>query len=203
MLKLFISPGACAMASHAALEEAGAEYETQVVNLRAGEQKTPEFLAINPAGSTPALLTDEGPLTQNTAILTYVAQRFPDTGLAPVGDPYRFSRFVAFNAFLASSVHPSIGKVLFAGLEGEAREQALGIALSKYELLEDRLVEGPFVFGDAYTLADGYLAVFERWARQARLLDPARFPKLNAHLDAVQQRPAYRRMLEQEGLQPA
>jgi len=202
MLKLFISPGACAMASHAALEEAGAEYETEVVNLRAGEQKRPEFLAVNPAGSTPAMLTDEGPLTQNTAILGYIAQRFPERGLAPVDDAYRFARFTAFNAFLASSVHPMIGKVLFGGLEGEARQQALDPALTKYELLERSLVEGPWVFGDSYTHSDGYLAVFERWARQAGLLDPARFPKLNAHLDAVQQRPAYRRMLEQEGLEP-
>lgn len=202
MLKLFISPGACAMASHAALEEAGADYETQVINLRAGEQKQPEFLAINPVGSTPALLTDQGPLTQNTAILAYVAQLFPGSGLAPVGDPYQFARFNAFNAFLASSVHPMIGRALFGGLEGEARQQVIDLALSKYDLIEKTLLVGPFVFGDAYTHADGYLAVFERWARQAHLLDAERFPRLNAHLDAVQERPAYRRMLEQEGLQP-
>ncbi|MFN6936566.1 MAG: glutathione S-transferase, partial [Tsuneonella sp.] len=72
----------------------------------------------------------------------------------------------------------------------------------KLDLAEQSLVEGPWVFGDTWTLSDGYLMVFERWSRQARLLDPARFPKLNAHLDQVQTRDAVKAMLDVEGLQP-
>lgn len=204
MLKLYYSPGACAMASHAALEEAEAPHELVRIDLKQGEQRTPEYLAVNPAGVTPALAADHGVLTQNAAILAYVAQTFPHAGLAPLDDPFEFARFNAFNGFLASSLHPAIGKVLFARppLEGEARDQALEQALAKYQLVEDHLLEGPWVFGEAWSLADAYLMVFTRWARQAGLLDKARFPKLNAHLDVVQARPAVARMLKAEGLEP-
>lgn len=202
MLKLFISPGACAMASHLALEEAGADYQTQTINLRAGEQRTPEYLAVNPAGVTPALQTDDGVITQNAAILGWAAQTWPEKTLAPT-DAFGLARFNAFNGWLASSLHPALGKVLFShpALEGAAKDEAMNLALSKLQLAEDHYLEGPWVFGETWTLADGYLMVFSRWARQAGLLDKARFPKLNAHLDAVQARPATQAMLKAEGLQ--
>lgn len=202
MIKLFISPGACAMASHLALEEAGADYETQVINLRAGEQRTPEYLAINPAGVTPALKTEDGVITQNAAILGWAAQTWPEKKLAPT-DVFGLARFNAFNGWLASSLHPALGKVLFSRppLDGAAKDEATDAALSKLQLVEDHYLEGPWVFGDAWTLSDGYLMVFSRWARQAGLLDKTRFPKLNAHLDAVQARPATQAMLKAEGLQ--
>jgi glutathione S-transferase len=79
-LKLYYSPGACALASHIGLEEAGADYQLEKIDLRAGQQKTPEYLAVNPAGSTPALATDQGVLTQNSAILPWVAQQHPGAG---------------------------------------------------------------------------------------------------------------------------
>jgi glutathione S-transferase len=193
MLKLFISPGACALASHIGLEEAGADFETQVVDLRSGQQRTPEYLAINPAGSTPALQTERGVITQNAAILAFIAQTHPDRNLAPVDDPHAFAAFNAFNGFLSSSLHPAIGKVLFS-------RPPLEQALAKYQLVEDHWLKGPLVFGDGFTLADGYLSVFTRWARSAQLLDLARFPGLNAHLDRVQARPAVSRALANEGL---
>lgn len=202
MLKLFISPGACAMASHLALEEAGADYQTQTINLRAGEQRTPEYLAVNPAGVTPALQTDDGVITQNAAILGWAAQTWPEKTLAPT-DAFGVARFNAFNGWLASSLHPALGKVLFShpALEGAAKDEATNLALSKLQLAEDHYLEGPWVFGETWTLSDGYLMVFSRWSRQAGLLDKARFPKLNAHLDAVQARPATQAMLKAEGLQ--
>lgn len=204
MLKLYYSPGACAMASHFALEEAGADYELVKIDLKRGEQKTPEYLAINPAGVTPALVTDRGVLTENVVIVGYVAQTHPDAKLAPNDDSFAFGKMQSVNAWLGASLHPAIGKVLFGRppLEGEAREAAVKLALEKYDLAEQHLLIGPWVTGEAYTVADGYLSVFTRWARQADLLDKARYPRLNAHLDAVQARPAVIRALEMEGLQP-
>lgn len=201
---LFISPGACAMASHVALLEAGIPHETQVIDLKTGAQRTPEYLAVNPAGATPALKTDQGVITQNAAILAWAAQTAPDKNLAPIDDVFAFARFNAFNGWLGSSLHPALGKVLFSRppLEGAAKDEAVEAALGKLDLAERDLVEGPWVFGTTWTLADGYLMVFERWSRQAGLLDPARFPKLNAHLDLVQSREAVKRMLSDEGLAP-
>ncbi len=200
MLKLYYSPGACALASHIALEEAGADYEIQAVNLRAGEQKAPEFLAINPAGATPALVTDRGPLTQNLVIMGYVAQTYPDAKLAANDDSFEFGRMQAFNAFLGSSLHPAMGLLLFRGLEGDARAAALETVLQKLDLVETKLLGSPWVMGANYTVADGYLSVFSRWARQGQILDIGRYPRLNAHLDAVQARPAVQRVLAAEGI---
>lgn len=202
MLKLYYSPGACAIASHIGLEEAGVDYEIEKIDLRAGQQRTPEYLAINPAGVTPALATSQGVITQNSAILAYVAQMHPNAGLADLNDPFAFARLQAFNGWLASSLHPAIGKALFSRppLEGEAKEEALKAALEKYDLAENHLLAGPWVMGEDHSMADGYLMVFTRWARQAGLLDAARFHKLNAHLDRVQARPAVQRVLAAEGI---
>lgn len=204
MLKLYYSPGACAMASHIALEEAGADYVLVKVDLKAGEQKTPAYLAINPAGVTPALITESGVLTENLAIMAYVAHLHPQAGLTDRDAPYDYHQMMAFNAFLGASLHPAIGKALFSRppLEGETKTAAVEAALAKYDLVEQHLFTGPWVLGEAYSVADGYLSVFTRWARSAHLLDPARYPKLNAHLDLMQTRPAVHRVLAQEGLQP-
>lgn len=203
MLKLYYSPGACAMASHIALEEAGANYETVRIDLKTGQQRTPEYLAINPAGVTPALVTDQGVLTDNLVIMGYVAQTHPEARLADNESSFNFGRMQAFNAFLGSSLHPAIGRALFSrpGLEGSVRDQAMEIALSKYRLVEDKLFQGPWAMGEAYTVADGYLSVFSRWGRQAGFLTREAFPRLNDHLDRVQGRPAVQRVLEAEGIE--
>ena len=202
MLKLYYSPGACAMASHIALEEAGADYELVRIDLKKGEQKTPEYLAINPAGVTPALVTDQGVLTENLVIMGYVAQTHPEARLADVDSSFNFGKMQSFNGFLGASLHPAVSRALFGRppLEGEAKAAALEVALGKYQLVEDVLLKGPWAMGEAYTVADGYLSVFTHWGRQAGFLDPARFPRLNDHLDRVQARPAVQRVLAAEGL---
>ena len=201
MLKLYYSPGACALASHIALEEAGADYEIEKIDLRQGQQKTPEYLAINPAGVTPALVTDEGVLTENLVIMGYVAQTHPEAKLADNDSSFNFGKMQSFNGFLGSSLHPAVGKVLFARppLEGATKDAAMDLALTKYRIVEDSLFKGPWAMGEHYTVADGYLAVFTRWGRQAGFLTKEAFPKLNDHLDRVQARPAVQRVLAAEG----
>ena len=206
MLKLYYSPGACALASHIALEEAHADYDAVRIDLAKGEQRTPAYLAVNPAGSTPALVADDGVLTENLAIMWYVAATHPEAGLLPPDDaPFEVARMHRVNGFLGSALHPAIGKVLFARppLEGEARTRALEPALAKYDIVEHHLLQGPWVLGERYTIADGYLSVFTRWLRLADLLDAERFPKLNAHLTLVQSRPCVQKALHMEGLHPA
>ena len=92
MLKLFYSPNSCALASHIALQEAGADYETVRLDFRANEQRKPEYLAINPKGRVPALATDRGILTETPAILAFIAQSFPQARLAPLDDRLRLRR---------------------------------------------------------------------------------------------------------------
>src|ERR1700730_12590888 len=104
MLELFYSPGSCALASHSALEEAGAEYTVARVNFSSAEQRSPEYLAVNPKGRGPALVTDAGILTETPAILAYIAQCYPQAKLAPLDDPFAFARMQAFNSYLCSTV---------------------------------------------------------------------------------------------------
>ncbi len=203
MLKLYYSAGACALASHIALEESGADYVIEHVDLKQGQQRTPAYLAINPAGSTPALVTDEGILTENAVIMAYVARTHPQAELAEDPSSFAWSKMQSLNGWLGASLHPAIGRLLFSRppLEGEAKAAQTEFALGKFDLVEHHLLKGPWAMGDRYTVADGYLSVFTRWARQAGLLDGNRFPRLNDHLDRVQARPAVQRVLAAEGLQ--
>ncbi len=203
MLKLYYSPGACALASHIAFEEAGADYESVKIDLKAGEQKAPDYLAINPAGVTPALVTDEGVLTENAVIMSWIADLHPDRNLVPA-DAFQRARMDAFNGWAAASLHPVLSRLMFSRppLEGDARDAALKAVKDKLALAEQHLLKGPFVMGDQYTVADGYLSVFTRWSRQARILDGDAYPKLNTHLDAVQARPAVQRALKAQGIDP-
>ena len=105
MLKLFYALGSCSLASHIALEEAGADYELVAMSTKAGDQRTPQYLAINPKGRVPALVTDRGVLTETPAILAYVAQSYPAAKLAPLDDPFAFAEAQAFNSYLCATVH--------------------------------------------------------------------------------------------------
>ncbi len=201
-MKLYYSPGACALASHIALEESGLPFDLQKVDLKQGEQKTPDYLAINPAGSTPALVTDDGVLTENAVIMAWVAKSAPH--LTPEPGSFAFWKMQAFNGYLASSLHPALSRLLFARppLEGAARAAALDVALAKFGVIEDSLYKTPWAMGESYTVADGYLYVFCRWGRTNSLLDPARFPALNAHIEKMQERPAVQRALAAEASAP-
>ncbi len=92
MLTLYYTPGACSRASHLALREAGAEFTLYNVDFVAAEQRSPDYLRINPKGRVPALATPRGVITENPAILAYVAQTHPRAGLAPLDDPFEFAR---------------------------------------------------------------------------------------------------------------
>ena len=110
MLTLYYSPGACSMASHIGLEESGTPYEAKLTSTAKGEHKTPEYLAINPRGKVPALRIGADVLTENLAILTYVAKQFPGADLLPK-HPLQEARCLSFMAWLSNTVHPSFTRV--------------------------------------------------------------------------------------------
>src|SRR5262249_8401130 len=102
MYKLYYAPGTCALASHIALEEAGADYTAVRLDFKANQQQSPDFLKLNPKGRVPALVTDRGILTENPAILAYIAQTFPAANLAPLDDPFAFAQVQSINSYLCS-----------------------------------------------------------------------------------------------------
>ena len=206
MLKLFYAPGACSLAPHIALEEIGGAHQFERVNLREGAQKAPAYLAINPKGRVPALATDQGVLTENPAILAYLAQSFPAADLAPLDDPFAFARMQAFNLFLCSTVHVAFAHAFRPEryADGDAAAQAMRAKAPQalagaFALIEDTLADGrPYVLGDSYSVADPYLLVFSRWMANRGLGSLAGFPMTAAHLSRVSDRPAVVRALARE-----
>lgn len=207
MLKLFYSPGSCATASHIALEEAGADYELELVKLGEQQQRTPEYLTLNPKGRVPALATDRGVLTENPAILAYVAQTWPKAGLMPLKDPFAFAEVQAFNMFLCATLHPTFAhKFRPARYADDAQSQAAmqakapSVLDEQFGLIEDLLSDGrEWVNGD-YSTSDPYLYIFARWYQRDGMGRAETRPLVRAHLKRMQERPAVIRALEQEGL---
>ncbi len=204
MLKLFFAANTCALASHIALEEAGARYETIRVDFRTNGQRKPEYLAINPKGRVPALVTERGILTETPAILAFVAQSFPAANLAPLDDPYEFARVQAFNSYLCSTVHVAHAHRM-RGYRWADDPIAIADMQRKvpstvgdcFDLIETTLLAGPWVMGDRYTICDPYLFTLSQWL-DADGVDVKRFPKVVDLVQRMNARPAVQRALAAE-----
>jgi glutathione S-transferase len=206
MLTLYYATNTCALASHIALEEAGAAFETRWVDFGAAEQTKPEYLKINPKGRVPALVTEHGVLTETPAILAYIAQRYPEAGVAPLDDPFAFAELQAFMSYLCATVH--VAHAHRARGYRWADDPAAFEAMKKkvpqsvgacFALIEKGMLRGPWVMGDAYTIADPYLFTLARWM-EIDGVDPNAFPRVLDHRDRMAERPAVRRALNSEGL---
>ena len=204
MLTLYYSPLACSMASHVALEEAGASFEAKKVNIFTGEHRKPEYLAINPRAKVPALRFDDGRvLLESTAILEWIGTAYPDAGLLGA-DPLDRARTVATCAWLSSSVHPAFGQFVHperfsndkgthAGIKAQAKE-TFWTYLREIDAI---VADSPWVMGERFTVADPYALVFYPWGRELGL--PIReLIHLTAMKDRLIARPAARRALERE-----
>jgi glutathione S-transferase len=201
MLKFFFGPGSCALASHIALEESGLPYEAVRLDLAAGDQKKPEYLRINPKARVPALVTDRGVLTENPAILAYIAQSAPKAKLAPLDDAYAFGKIQAFNSYLCATAHVAHAhgrrgyrwadeQSSFDDMKRKVPETMAAI----FELIEQEMFEGPWVAGSDYSIADPYLFTLASWMESDKV-DPKRFPKVLDHRQRMEARPAVRKVL--------
>lgn len=204
MLKLYYATGTCALAPHIALEEAGATYEAVRLDFRNNDQRKPDYLAINPKGRVPTLVTDAGALTETPALLAYLAQRFPEAGLAPVNDPFAFAQVQAFNGYLSSTVHVAHAHRLrgHRWADDPAAIQAMKQKVPEsvgdaFKLLEATMFKGPWVMGERYTVCDAYLFTMARWM-EGDGVDPAQFPALLEHRHRMAERPAVVRALAQQ-----
>ena len=169
MLTLYFSPGACSLASHIGLEETGAPYEAKPILLAKGQQRTAEYQKINPRGKVPALSVDGKILVENTAILTYLARRFPEKKLMPT-DPAEEARGIATMCWFSSIVHPSYQRVnrpeRFA--EGEAahagvKENGRKSFWANCQEIDSMFRGNEWIMGNDYTLVDPYALVFYGW----------------------------------------
>lgn len=201
MLKLFHAWGSCSLASLIALEEAGADYELAVISTRDGDQRQADYLAINPKGRVPALVTDRGVLTETPAILAFIAQSYPAAKLAPLDDPYAFARAQAFNSYLCATVHVAHAHkhrgyrwadtpAAFEDMTRKVPENEVAC----FRLIEEEMFEGPWVLGADHSICDGYLFTLFGWL-EGDGVDPRQFPQLWAHSQRMAERPAVRKVL--------
>lgn len=206
MLKLYYAANSCALATHIVLEEVGADYSTQRIDFAKEQQKSPEFLKINPKGRVPALVTDRGILTETPAMLVYVAQSFPTARLAPMDDPFAFARMQSFNSYLCSHLHVAHAHRM-RGHRWVDADDAHSIAAMKrkvpetvgdaFEMIERDMLKGPWVMGDTYTICDPYLFTLAQWMEKDGV-DLARVPRVVDHRRRVSERPAVKRAIAEE-----
>ncbi len=204
MLKLYYAPETCARASLIALAESGADYAIARLDFARGEQRQPDYLAINPKGRVPALSTASGTLTETPAILAYIAQTFPAARLAPLDDAFAFAQLQSFNSYLCSTVHTAHAHKRRGArwaddpAAQESMRQKVGAnMLECFQLIEATMFSGPWVMGDAYTVADAYLYTISSWL-EGDGVDLSQLPVTRAHRARMEQRPAVQRALAEE-----
>ena len=203
MLTLYFSPGACSLASHIGLEETGAPYELKPILLAKGQQRTEEYLKINPRGKVPSLSVDGKILVENTAILTYLARSFPGKKLMPT-DSAEEARCIGTMCWFSSVVHPSYQRAMrperFA--EGEAAQATVKETGRKSFWANcqeiDSMIQGKdWVMGSDYSLVDPYALVFYGWGARAGFL----MKDLSAYTawqERMMNRPTVRKSVESE-----
>jgi glutathione S-transferase len=204
MIKLYYAVNTCSLASHIALEETGATYTTVRINFANNEQRGAEYLAVNPKGRVPAMVTDRGILTETPAMLAYIAQSFPEARLAPLDDPFAFAQVQAFNSYLCSTVHVAHAHRMRgqrwaddpAAIAAMQRKvpQSVGAC---FELIEHDMLKGPWVMGEAYTVCDPYLFTLAGWL-EGDGVDLPKLPRVMDHHRRMSERPAVQRAVAAE-----
>lgn len=205
MWTFYYAPGSCALATHIALEEAGATYQASRVDFGAAAQRSPAYLEINPKGRVPALVTERGTLTETPALLLFVAQSFPGAGLAPLDDPLALAHLQEFNSYLCSTVHVAHAHKM-RGLRWADEAQAIESMKRRvtrnmaecFELIEHRMFRGPWAMGERFTIGDPYLYTVGRWL-EGDGVDTSKLPRVMDHRARMEARPAVRRALAAEG----
>jgi glutathione S-transferase len=204
MLKLYYAPATCALASHIALAEAGADYTTERIDFKTNQQNSPEYLAINPKGRVPSLVTDRGILTETPAMLAFIAQSFPKAKLAPLEDAYAFAQVQSFNSYLCSTVHPNHAHKM-RGARWATEESSFAdmkrkvpqTVAASFALIERGMLKGPWVMGDTYTICDPYLFTLAGWL-EGDSVDISTLPKVVDHRKRMADRPAVQKALAEE-----
>ena len=204
MFTLYYAANTCSLAAHLTLEQAGAPYEPMRVDFRANQQRSPEYLAVNPNGRVPALVTARGVLTETPAMLMFIAQSFPEARLAPLDDLFALAEMNAFNSYLCSTVHVAHAHRMRGyrwaddpvALEAMRKKvpQSVGDA---FALIENDYLRGPWVLGEQFSASDFYLLTIARWL-EADGVDTTRLPRVLDHRTRMLDLPLVQRVIGQQ-----
>lgn len=200
-MKLYYSPGACSLSPHIALREAGLTFTTESVNLKtkltAGGA---DYRTINSKGSVPALQLDNGKiLTEGPAIIQYIADQKPESGLAPRFGSFERYQLIEILNYITSELHKGFSSLFNPSNSVEVKAAAAAALSPKFDWLTGYLGDKPYLLGDTFTVADGYLFVVLNWTAMVKI-DLNKWPKLAEYHARVAARPKVQEAMKAEGL---
>ena len=198
-IKLFYAPTTCALAPYITLTEAGADFEAVPINLRKGDNKSAEYLKLNPKHKVPVLIVDGEPLTENAAIHLWIARTFPDANLFPA-DPWQELKAIAMLSWCSSGIHPYLSRINSPPKVCDVPDTgdsvcrlAAEFIYEAFQIAEDLLAGRAYFFGD-FTAPDAHFFWCFRRATQFELdLDP--FTNCVAHFERMQTRASVQKLL--------
>lgn len=198
--RFYYSPRSCALASHIVLEHVGADFEAIRLDFQANQQRSAEYLAINAKGRVPALVTERGVITETPAILLYLAQTHPQSGVAPLNDPFALAELQAVNSWFCSTVHVAHahGTRGARWADDASALQAMKAKVAQnmtdcFDWIERELLRGPWVMGKNFSVADPYLFTLTIWLMQNGV-ELARFPRVADHYQRMLALPAVQKI---------
>ena len=198
--RFYYSPRSCALASHIVLEHIGADFEAIRLDFQANQQRSAEYLAINAKGRVPALVTERGVITETPAILLYLAQTYPQSGVAPLDDPFALAELQAVNSWFCSTVHVAHahGSRGARWADDATALQAMKAKVAQnmtdcFDWIERELLRGPWMMGKDFSVADPYLFTLTIWLMQNGV-DLARFPRVADHYQRMLALPAVQKI---------
>lgn len=199
-MKLYFAPGACSLCPHIVMLEAGLAAETVQVNLKAHQLPDgSDYYAINSRGYVPLLELDDGQrITENAAIVQYLAERAPDRGLLPPAGTLARTRVQEWLAFVGSELHKGFSPLFNPALPEEAKPIFKKKLLDRFGWVNQQLAGKSYLMGETFTVADAYLFVITGWASRVGV-DIAGLENLAAHQARMRQRPAVQAALQAEG----
>jgi glutathione S-transferase len=200
-MKLYFSPGACSLSPHIALHEAGITAQYEQVSTKTKEMASGgDFRSINPKGAVPALELDDGEiLTEGAAIVQYIADRKPDTHLAPPAGSMARYRLQEWLNYVASEVHKTFAPMFNPKATDETRQNQRDLLRPKFDFLSKALDGKAYLMGDQFTVADGYLFTILNWTVPTGI-DLGQWPTLKDYYQRVASRPAVQAAMKEEGL---
>ena len=200
-MKLFYASGACSLSPHIVAREAGIDLQLQKVDLTTQTIATDgDFLSVNPKGYVPALQLDSGEiLTEGPAIVQYLADLKPQSGLAPPAGTLARYRLEEMLGYINSELHKSYSPLFRPDSPAETRAEQQAYLLRRYALIDQQLEGRKYLFGDTFTVADAYLFTVTGWAEYVKL-DLSQYANLRTFQQRVAARPAVQAAMKAEGL---
>jgi glutathione S-transferase len=201
-MKLYYAPGACSLSPHIVLREAGLKFDLERVDLAAKKLKESgaDYLQINPKGQVPLLQLDGGDkLTEGPAIVQYIADQKPESGLAPPNGTMPRYHVQEWLNFVTSDLHKVFAPLFRATTPEEFVKITKETLADKFAYLDQHLAKNQYLMGDKFTVADAYCFVVVGWSKY-KDIDLARWPNLKAYMDRVAARPKVQEAMKAEGL---